>query len=497
MKKIINEKFDLFIQKLSDENKNEISAFFNELSRHCILPQKEYELFENDFKNAILYYSSINISISEALKLLNIKKLGGFYSRPASTWYNLDDAAKIYPLSMEENHMAVFRLSFYLKEEVVPEILQIALHFIIKRFPSFAVTVKKGFFWHYLNSTKRRYIIKEENDIPCQALKISSSNSQTFRVIYYKNRISVEFFHILTDGTGGSYFLEALVFEYLRLLGIEAKEKGIINIDDVPSEEEVKNEFSTIKEVKNSSGFVDKVATQIGGSLSKNRPCQILHFKMNSEKVAKFSKENNATITAYILSKIFLASKYSTDELNGEFNIEVPVNMRKFYPSKTLRNFSMYCGIRIPINEINKGNELLEKISNQLKEKSSLNNMTEMMNSTKKMINALKYIPLVIKAPVAKFGYGFLGDKIFSSTLSNLGIINIPKELENHIESADFILGPSLTSRLSCTLVSCNKILTLSITKMTKDPSFEENLYKLLTEDNIEVDIEGSPLYEN
>lgn len=90
--------------------------------------------------------------------------------------------------------MSVFRLSVYLKQSVVPELLQMALSFTIKRFPSFTTTLKRAFFWHYLDTTKRRFSVEQESGIPCQALKVALSGSQSFRVLYYNNRISVEFF---------------------------------------------------------------------------------------------------------------------------------------------------------------------------------------------------------------------------------------------------------------------------------------------------------------
>ena len=69
---------------------------------------------------------------------------------------------------MRHGRMAVFRLSAYLKEPVAPALLQMALTFTIKRFPSFATTVKKGFFWHYLDTAKRRYAIEPEVEMPCK-----------------------------------------------------------------------------------------------------------------------------------------------------------------------------------------------------------------------------------------------------------------------------------------------------------------------------------------
>ena len=98
---------------------------------------------------------------------------------------------------MAHDRMAIFRLSVYLKKEVVPEILQMALNFTIKRFPTFATTLKKGFFWHYLDTTKKRFSVEEENDVPSQPIKVSSSGSQSFRVKYYKIELVLNFFMFL------------------------------------------------------------------------------------------------------------------------------------------------------------------------------------------------------------------------------------------------------------------------------------------------------------
>ena len=39
-----------------------------------------------------------------------------------------------------------------------------------------------------------------------------------FRVICYKNRVAIEFFHALTDGAGGMVFLKSLMAEYTKLI---------------------------------------------------------------------------------------------------------------------------------------------------------------------------------------------------------------------------------------------------------------------------------------
>ena len=154
------------------------------------LPRKEKEELWNDFRKALHWYSLHGVSFTDAMERIHPAKLGSFYNSDSSSWWPLDDAAKIYPLSMTDNRMAIFRLSVYMKEQIVPELLQMALNFTIKRFPYFASSVKKGFFWHYVDSLHCRYEVNKETIPPCSPINISNIGNASFRLLYYKNRIS-------------------------------------------------------------------------------------------------------------------------------------------------------------------------------------------------------------------------------------------------------------------------------------------------------------------
>jgi hypothetical protein len=292
-------------------------------------------------------------------------------------------------------------------------------------------------------------------------------------------------------------FLKALTAEYLRLNGVDSNEEGILKRDDTPTAEETENSFSRAEAMDQKSGFVDAPATQMSGRLSRIKPCRVLHFCMDAAGLKQAAKERNVTVTTYILSKMFLAGKAATDEMNGEINIQVPVNMRKFYPSETVRNFALYCGIRLPIQKIADTSAMTQEITEQLVNKASLDAMNEMMSTTRKMVRALSYIPLAIKVPVARIVYGFLGDGIFSNTLSNLGVVTMPDGYADHIESMDFVLGTAITNRAGCSMVTFGNTATLSIAKLTADPSFEETMFRLLSEDGVIPEVKGSPLYEH
>ncbi|MBO5907007.1 MAG: hypothetical protein J6Q85_02495 [Clostridia bacterium] len=486
-----------FLDGLSDEDRELLRVFFREFDLNFSLSKAEKRAFRQDFEEAITVLCERGASVREACERLSLTNLGGFYARPSIAWFPLDDAAKIYPICLEHGLQNNFRISVYFKEEVVPEILQMALTFTIKRFPGFSTSLKKGFFWHYLDAVKKRFPVEEERDAPCQPIKVSISGSSSFRIMYYRNRMSAEFFHILTDGTGASVFVKALAGEYLRLLGINsADEDGdLIDIHETPTKEELENAFVKVEKAATGSGFVDKSSLQMSGKLSSARPCRVLHFKMNKDKLHEAAKRHGVTVTVYLLAKMFLATSAACDELTGDINIQLPVNMRKFYQTKTLRNFAMFTGIKIPIDKISDTDELFSEIVRQMEEKTSKEKMHEMITAAVNIVSSIRYIPLVIKAPVAKLVYGFIGENIYTTTLSNLGIVKMPKEYSEHIESMDFCLGAPLLNRLACAVVTFGDITTFSVTKMTPDPTFEEKMYKYLSDDGIEIKVEGSEYY--
>ena len=494
----IGERFGLNLSDLPATKRQAVADFFAELDSHLLLPRKQKRTMLNDFAAALSYYAKNGVAIEDALLRLSPKKLGGFYARPPVVWFPLDSAAKIYPLSMKRHTMAVFRLSVYFKEDVVPELLQMALTFTIKRFPCFATTVKNGVFWHYLDASKRRYDVEPETERPCAPLSVWASGSQSFRVLYFKNRMSVEFFHILTDGSGGMKFISTLAAEYLRLLGHEIPCAGnVLNIDETPPVEEAENGFDLAEPTEKSSGFADSPAVQMSGALSFLRPCQVIHFELNSAQLLAAARGRQASVTAYLLALIFVACRCATDEQKGSIQIQVPVNLRKYYDSKTIRNFSLYCSVKMPLHRITDVDAMLPDITRQLAEKTARKPMNEMMNAANSFVKSLKFIPLVVKRPVARIVYGFLGDKVFTNTLSNLGVVSFPDEMASHIEKLDFVLGTGVTNRAACSMVTFKDKAVLTVSKLTCDPSFEEKLLELFHAEGLHPVVYGSDRYED
>ena len=320
----------------------------------------------------------------------------------------------------------------------------------------------------------------------------------SFRVLYYKRRISVEFFHVLTDGIGGMTFLKTLTAEYLRLKQIEVtKKEGILDINAPVDDAELVNEFANAQGKSDMSTFVDKKSLQLDGRLSSLNMNRIMHYVMDTDELKNIAHRYDATITSYLTAIMFMAAKRCISAEKGIFNIQIPINMRKFNNSRTLRNYAMYFNLTMNIEDINDKETLIRELSKQIKEKGTKEGMNYMMMTTRKVINSLTYLPLFIKVPIVQRVYGYLGNSIIGSTLSNLGLIKVPEEMTEHIEKMYFILVPGIPNRTSSSMVSFGNKSVFTVSMNDKDQSYLEIIYDLMKEDGLNVEMEGSVVYES
>jgi hypothetical protein len=162
-----------------------------------------------------------------------------------TTWFKLDNAAKIYPALKNTKDSFVYRVACYLKEIVKPDVLQQALIDLAPRFPSMFVRIKHGLFWYYLEANPKKPLVKPEPALVNQKVDPTTNNHYLFSVFYYQNRISLESFHSLCDGYAAMEFLKALVFRYFELAGHELKNDGtVLTVDQAPTPEETEDSFN-------------------------------------------------------------------------------------------------------------------------------------------------------------------------------------------------------------------------------------------------------------
>ena len=75
-------------------------------------------------------------------------------------WRNLDNAAIMFSAASSTKDTRVFRFYCVLKEKIDGSILKMALDQTIQKYPVFLSVMRKGLFWHYLEKSDLRPVVR-------------------------------------------------------------------------------------------------------------------------------------------------------------------------------------------------------------------------------------------------------------------------------------------------------------------------------------------------
>ena len=360
------------------------------------------------------------------------------------SWYKLDNAAKIYPAISSEKRGSMFSLSAVLTESIDGEVLNEAVNIILERFPTFKVKLKRGVFWYYLEENRKPFYVSEEPANFLRFINENETNDYLFKVFYYNKKITLSIFHCLTDGTGGMEFLKALVFEYLVLKGKKIKSgNGLKTIYSPFTNDENNDHFLNAYDKSVGAPEKEKRAFQVTGT-PNNYGCSITTISVSTQQLKSLAKSHNATITAYVCGLLmysiyhgFIKDKKVKNKL---IKILVPVNMRNFYKTNTVRNFALFTRPQHDFNSPITLEECINLCSEQIKTGASKENLDKLIyaNVKKEKNWFMKFTPLFIKDIAIKIGYHFVGDILHTSIISNLGKVDLPDKLSKYIDEFIF-----------------------------------------------------------
>lgn len=417
-------------------------------------------------------------------------------------WYRLDNAATIYPVVMNRKWMAIFRLCATLDEPIDRALLDRALRSTLRRMPTFSVCVKRGFFWFFLEELSGAPPIEEDVANPCLPIDIKRNNDFLLRVRCHESRIAIEFFHVLTDGTGGMRFLKTLVAEYLKLrygLAIP-RDNEILDCSKKPARAEIEDNFRNVAgNVTLSRGEPD--AYRIRGTEEYEQFMNIITGDADAALIAAKAKELGVSVTHYLATLMIESigdiqqKELSRYRRNKPVKICVPVNLRNFFPSATLRNFSSYVN---PGVEFKYGTYTRAEIARAVKYYMGLE-ATEQKLRAKLSANVaaetspiMRRAPLFLKVMIMRAVYRATGDIQSSSLLSNLGTVTLPREMEKHVARFDFQLGPLFENKVTCGVVTYRGHAYINFTRTIRESDTERGFFTRLVEDGVPVMIESN-----
>jgi hypothetical protein len=416
-------------------------------------------------------------------------------------WLTLDNAAKIYPATATVRSPAVFRLSVTMTRPVNWQILKNALDLTMSRFPYFQVYLKRGFFWYYLQ--------RHENVPPIQLLKhthvsyipVRTRFTHMLRVSTRESTIAVDFSHIITDGSGGIRFLISLAAEYLKQCGIRiGPHENIYDVHESPDPEEFEDAYRKIFTRGTPGPVKPSRVFHIPGRPHRNGEFRIISGKVRVDRILELTRKRGVTLTEYLAALMIFcmaqiyddAVRHGRPKKRSVIRLEVPVNMRILFPSKTMRNFSLYVSPEI---DMKLGpfslDELIKRIHHMMQIQINAKELSRQIsrNVGAELNPAIRFQPLFVKDRYMPLINSRLGEQVYSGVLSNLGPVHIPDEMHPFIQSFDFMLNPNQVMKKSCSLISCRNDLTINICSLIESTKLERLFFTKLVQNGVDVTI--------
>ena len=393
-------------------------------------------------------------------------------------WFKLDNAAKIFPPVSNKKDPKVFRFTCVLKEEIEKDILQDSVNEALIYFPNFKSILKQGFFWHYLETTDFNPIVKEEKKDICSPIYNKKKKKLLFRVNYYKNRINLEVYHALTDGTGALEFLKTIIYIYV------SRKHNIkdFNFDyDASINEKSSDSFNKYYKFQlNKINDINNVYKIKGDKLSKMK---VINGSMSTCDLLNLAHKYNTTITSLIVSIYILSLKENMDlkDENKYVYIDIPVNLRKYFKSQTARNF--FSVLKLKYNGSSNLEEIIKYVDKYLKNELKKDNLFKTMNKFVSFEHnfLIRLIPLFIKNIVLKTIVYF--NKITSS-VTNLGVINVADNIKDYIDSFEVYVS---TDKMQISICSYLDKLNISFTSIFVSNDIIKSFYRKLSELGIDI----------
>lgn len=408
----------------------------------------------------------------------------------------LDNASLIYPASQSKKYASLFRMSISLKEEIDTDVLQNALENTVRRIPTFGYTLVNGSFWWYLSKLDHSPRV-----LPYQKLhsfNIKHNDGFLFRVSVKERRIIVlDIFHVLTDGNGAMTFLLTLSAEYLKLRhGISIPYSGrILDTTESPKLEETQDAFDSFSGKRGSLEQNDP-AYHLRGRCESFNVLNDVRLKMSASQVYEVAKGYDCTVTdlltasmVYVLQDVW--KKDRRRNRSSVLKVNVPVDLRRIFHSRTLRNFSSYVHLGVDVkNGFYDFAQIVDIVSAQKKLYSMPSQLEPKVAKNVQLEDnfAISCIPRFLKKPIIDIINKLKGDRYCSHTLSNIGRIQLPEPMASYVEEIDFMLGRQRGNTGASACVSCGDALVLNMSRRVVERNFEDLFVAHLRKLGITVD---------
>jgi len=403
-------------------------------------------------------------------------------SRP-KTRMKIDLAGHFSIAIIDKQRPDSFYITAHLKESLDPQALQTAVNDLVRRLPFLNGRFRSGFFWYFHEVLENPPQIVFAEDLPIFDDYYNTGDGHVLRVLYGKQHFTIQAIHSIVDGRGLSKLMRALLVRYFEVLGLTVEKGDIVDCSDPYHTEEAEDAYQSHTDFKKIYPAQEKTKSKLSvyhHKGSKRAPQRVVRKTFDLTKIKAASQAHKVTINEYLLAHIFKAFAEERNSRGCKKPIvsAIPIDCRRFLPSKTFRNFIINGTITMP--ETEDFSDMVQQIRGQFAKINHAFVQTE-VNGLSKAMKAASFLPLGGKKLILR-GMGQLDKLKRTTNFSNLGRVSLPQEVLARIENLEFVINTPAHMPYSFACITAGEALTLAITVGVEEDTLAEKIMKHLDE---------------
>ncbi len=461
---------------------------------------------------------------------------------PAS-WVRLDNASNIFLAARSDADPKVFRISAEVDHAVEPRLLQQALEATYERYRLYHAVLRGGMFWYYLQTSDLRPTVSPEHLPTCAPIYREDRRNLLFRVAYRRQRIILEIFHALSDGTGALWFLTDLVTAYLRAQGAGAAgaDGGETALPADPASQPVEDEPHPAHELiadsfshyfhRTREPFAPADAEseaprtaplrtaataalriprwlraprtrvhRIRGTRTPDNRTRVVELTMPAPAVLALARAQQTSLTIYLTALFFRALRESIGPLGHANTLaaSIPINLRQFFPSTSARNFFATVRVEHAFDADGAGDDLgsiCRELEAQFKPKATPQALERKLRRLIRFERTplLRILPRVLKDAILRL-INWGNNRGLSVAVSNLGRVVLPEPAGSRVGRMLFHVS---AVRPQFCAMSHAGLLTISFTSPFVETDHVRAFVRMLTDSGVDVSVAAARVTED
>ena len=427
------------------------------------------------------------------------------------TWVRLDNASNIFLAARSETDPKVFRLSAELDESIDPAILQRALDTTYDRYRLYHAVLRRAIFWYYLQDSDLRPTVEPDTKYTCAPIYDADRTGLLFRVLYHRQRIALEVFHALSDGTGALWFLTDLIEVYIHLRHPEyqrSEDTSTAELTAQPGPQEIAQArgltgdsfahyFKRAKHAapdtsEANSARLTKVF-RVSGTPTPDYRTRAVEVTMPASDVLALARAEEVSLTMYITALFFESIRQTSPDFTSTETLaaSVPVNLRQFFPSVSPRNF--FTTLRVA-HTYGSGPDDIGSVAKSLEEQFRPKATPEALEKKLRRFSRfessplLRIVPRPLKDSILRL-INWGNNRGLSISVSNLGRVTLPHPAEDHVGRMAFHVS---AVRPQVCVMSHAGLLTVSFSSPFVETDHIRHFARTLTDQGVHVTVDAA-----